>query len=438
MSSIFEIGAISAGDIVFVYDASPRVRNKISRFINVIGQRILASIRKVERLRLAPRVRRYSHVMLGVGGGLIIHADGKSVAVEVISDALHHHTKEASVFQIYRRKDISQELAEKVVKSAMRYFGQKYRFSTYFAKPDAGDTTQFCSRLVTHAYRSAGISLTSLTDNRVLPVDLYQICQSPAWNDVSVEFVQPPPSPAINELFPTIDLPSQGELSLSDFLTHSDTLILEAARLTKENIKLQYDTTHTLLHNEALLARFSSLQFALSKQIYLTPNALEDTFAHRITRVLAQLEALLALSRLPSIDMLVADSFLNAVENQKDIGLYAGYPTPLAIREMQASREAITIFSYLLLAEIGLLTILAHRTPHEKFEQFRSVKSKYADQFAAALQPFDDFSCYERVEDLFRWVEEESDRATCQEVFGRIVAALKIIAILRSSRAKSD
>jgi hypothetical protein len=438
MSSIFEIGAISAGDIVFVYDRSPRVRNKISRFINVIGQRILASIRKEERLRLAPRVRRYSHVMLGVGGGLIIHADGKSVAVEVISDALHHHTREASLFQIYRRKDISRDLAEKIVKSAMRYYGQRYRFSTYFAEPDAGDTTQFCSRLVAHAYRSAGVPLSSLTDSKVLPVDLYQICQSRAWNDVSAEFVQQPPPPAINELLPTIEIPGQGELSLSDFLTHSDAVILEAARLTKENIKLQYDTTRTLLHNEALLARFSSFQFDLSKQIRLTPSALEDTFALRITRVLAQLEDLLALSRLPSIDTLVADSFLNAVDNQKDIGLYAGYPTPLAIREMQVSREAITIFSYLLLAEIGLLTILAHRTPHEKFEQFRSVKSKYADQFAAALQPFDDFSSYERVEDLFEWVEGESDRATCQQVFGRIVAALKVIAILRSAGAKGD
>jgi hypothetical protein len=292
--------------------------------------------------------------------------------------------------------------------------------------------------LVAHAYRSAGVPLTSLTDSKVLPVDLYQICQSRAWNDVSAEFVQQQPPPAINELLPTIEIPGQGELSLSDFLTHSDAVILEAARLTKENIKLQYDTTRILLHNEVLLARFSSFQFDLSKQIRLTPSALEDTFALRITRVLAQLEDLLALSRLPRIDMLVADSFLNAVDNQKDIGLYAGYPTPLAIREMQVSREAVTIFSYLLLAEIGLLTILAHRTPHEKFEQFRSVKSKYADQFAAALQPFDDFSSYERVEDLFEWVEGESDRATCQQVFDRIVAALKVIAILRSAGAKGD
>jgi hypothetical protein len=222
MFSTFRIDAISAADIIFVYDGSTRVRNKVIRFINVVGQRILASIRKAERLTLALRVRKYSHVMLGVGGGLIIHADGKTVAVELISVALHCQTTEESLFQVYRRKDLSHDQADQIVKSAMRYYNQKYRFTTYFGESDAGDTTQFCSRLVAHAYCAAGVRLTSLAENRVLPVDLYQICQSDKWIDVSDTVVQEAPSTDIDELLPSIEIPGQGELSISDFLAHCD------------------------------------------------------------------------------------------------------------------------------------------------------------------------------------------------------------------------
>ena len=55
--SNFNIGAISAGDIVFVFDVSARLRDKIVQFVNVTGQRILASIRKTERLTLKLRIR---------------------------------------------------------------------------------------------------------------------------------------------------------------------------------------------------------------------------------------------------------------------------------------------------------------------------------------------------------------------------------------------
>jgi hypothetical protein len=201
---------------------------------------------------------------------------------------------------------------------------------------------------------------------------------------------------------------------------------------------LQYDTTRKLLENEALLAQFVSSQFGLSKQLRVMPSAIDDKDAFRITRVLEQLGAVLALSKLPSIELLVANTFLNTIDNQTNVSLYAGYPTPTAIREMQHGRVSLSIYDYLLLAEVGLLTILAHRTPHEKFERFRSVRSEFADRFVAALPPFDDFEPYEKGEDLFMWIERESDRATCREVLRHILLSLRVIALLRSSGAKSD
>src|ERR1700688_4106817 len=87
------ITAVNAGDIVLVYDQSTRLRNIAKRWGNVVGQRILAAIRRGEHVPLKSRLPYYSHVLLGLGGGLIIHADGKTVAVEVIHEALHFHAK---------------------------------------------------------------------------------------------------------------------------------------------------------------------------------------------------------------------------------------------------------------------------------------------------------------------------------------------------------
>src|SRR5438270_2594 len=125
----------------------------------------------------------------------------------------------------------------------------------------------------------------------------------------------------------------------------------------------------------------SSVQVSQKKR--LKPYTLSDTSAVRIVRVLEQLQALLDLSQLPSIELLIDNSFLNTVEEgQTNIGLYVRQPSPLAIREMQMKREAIAIYSYLLFAEIGLCTILAHLDiPFEESKLFRAVKSEYANRF---------------------------------------------------------
>ncbi|MGH6920450.1 MAG: hypothetical protein ACREU4_04935, partial [Burkholderiales bacterium] len=109
---------------------------------------------------------------------------------------------------------------------------------------------------------------------------------------------------------------------------------------------------------------------------------------------------------------------------------------PLAIREMQKASEIVTVYAYLQFAEIGLFSILAHFTPHEKFEQFRSVKREYAQQFLAAVQPIGNPSLYEDKENLFQWVEEESDRAMSRTLVGNILMALEVIEIMRRQGAQ--
>jgi hypothetical protein len=435
--SNFQIGAISAGDIVFVYPRPAGLRKWIVRFLNLVGQRILASLRKTDRLALRTPARSYSHVMLGVGGGLVIHADGKTVAVEIITDALRQETNEASLFQVYRRRDIFPDLADKVAKWAVRYYHQKYRFFSYFGEGAEGDTTQFCSRLVAHAYRAAGLPLTTLPDHKVLPLDLYRICQSAPWSDISAKFLQPAPDPAADAQLAPIEIPGHGEMPLSALIQQADALLRNAARLNKEQIELQYETTRLLLKNEALLAKFCAEQFNISKLIGPAPAAIDDTIARPIARVLAQIEPLLALSLLPDIELLVTQSFLNTGNGQADVPLYAGYLPPSAIREMEIARTIVTIYTYLFFAETGLHTILAHVTQNAKFEPFRAVKREYADSFLAALPPFHNFSPYQNRQDTFEWVDLETDRATCRKTFANILADLQVIEMLRNIQSRS-
>jgi len=291
--------------------------------------------------------------------------------------------------------------------------------------------------LVAHAYRAAGLPLTSLPDHKVLPLDLYRICQSDPWTDISAEFIQAAPDPAADAQWEPIEIPGRDAMPFSAFIRRADSLLRNAARLNKEQIELQYETTRLLLKNEALLARLCAEQFNISKLIGLAPAAIDDTIARPIARVLAQIEPLLALSLLPDIELLVTQSFLNTGDGQADIPLYAGYLPPSAIREMQIARTIVTIYTYLFFAETGLHTILAHFTPNAKFEPFRAVKREYADSFLAALLPFHNFSLYQNRSDTFEWVDLETDRANCRARFANILAGLQVIEILRDIQSRS-
>jgi uncharacterized protein YycO len=433
----FLIGAVLAGDIVFVYDGSTSSVKRVKRSINILGQRILASIRKTGRGSWKQDSRKYSHVMLGLGGGLIIHADGKTVAVEVVSDALRYDTKDASRFQIYRRKNISAEQADKIVKPAMRYYNQRYSFFTYFQEIEAGDTTQFCSRLVSHSYRAAGMPLTSLPDNQVLPMDLYRICQSDAWEDVTAEVIEEALPKRADEIIPPIDLPGKGALPMSEFLAEGDALILNAAQLQKKNIAALYEATRLVMENEAQLAKLVGSAFTSSKSLYLHPESMTEDSVVIIMSLLGDLSTLLSFSQLSSIGPLVKDSLLNTSQDTGDTGLYAGYPAPSVIREMQLSRLALSFFNDLVLAGLGLGASLAHRMPQEEFARFRSVNKEFGERFFAAVEPIEDVSSYENTESLFLWVEQESDRAESRKIMARMVRDLKLIAVLRQQASRT-
>src|SRR5690606_40510835 len=117
-----------AGDIIFFDSNSPRFWSRLKRNVNVTGQRLLAATRHSKhRISIFGRIPKYSHVILGLDGGIVIHADGKSVEIEVITDALHIATAEQAHYTIYRHKGISDVTRQKISLEAIRYYRQKYR-----------------------------------------------------------------------------------------------------------------------------------------------------------------------------------------------------------------------------------------------------------------------------------------------------------------------
>lgn len=443
----FELGRIRAGDVIFFNTNSPHFWPRLKRNVNVIGQRLLVVFRTTKnRISIFDRIPRYSHVLLGLDGGIVIHADGKSVEIEVITDALHIATSEQGNYSIYRLKGISDETRQKISSEAIRYYNQKYAFSPFFRKiSDVSkqapvrreDTTQFCSRLVACAYRAAGIELTDIPDRKVLPVDLYRICSTPQWEDITQEFESSPISDDIDGIIDPIKGPNGEELTVSSFMGATSALLKKNAALLAKFEKYKYELLKDQLRTEALLAQFCSAQFDKAKHVRIQPGEIDENVAEVISRVLGQVDALLELSKIPDLKLLATDTFATLDSDGCDKGTYVGFPTTRAMRELELSREEIRVYAYLLFAETGIFTILAHYMPKENYRMFEVTDRRIADKFIASITRSGDLTAYDKPQELFTWIDNEEDRSMSRKVLVSIVAGLKVIDILRSA-SKTD
>jgi hypothetical protein len=422
----FDFLSIKAGDVIFVLPHSSGL-SKLTQVANVHGQHLLAKLRKSNRLPIKASVRKYSHVILGLGDGLIIHADGKKVALEVVTDALDI---ESTRYQVFRHTGLSDETVDKIVKAGMRYMQQKYSFIKYFGKPKENDTTQFCSRLVAHAYRYAGVPLSKLPDKDVLPLDLYLLCQQPPWSEVTDETVHQFSSPEMDNFVGDIEVPGRGKMSFSELFDSSDKLLLKCVQSRKQVLEIHYRNYRNILHVQALLAQYCSAVFVLAKQLYVNPLDIDDAFAEKIANVLSQIDVLLDLAHLPDVDLLIEHTLVNTDADGSGEGAYVDMPAPTVIRELQTNREMIRIYTGLLMAEIGMFSILAQAFPNEKFDAFKDVKPEYVAEFLAALPRVDALPKDEDEANLFTWVDNDADRAFCVSTYKNLIVFLELIEIM--------
>jgi hypothetical protein len=442
---LFTIGAIANGDVVLIYNRPRSLWGRVSKLINVGGQRFLAAIRRAERVSIFRSLPSYSHVMLGVGGGLVIHADGKRVSIDVISDVIHPEMNDVARFVVYRHQQLSISSTADIVKAAYRYYSQSYGFTPYFGRPvdtprRKEDTTQFCSRLVAHAYRTAGHQLTTLADNRVLPLDLYRICQSAEWRDVTSDFVKNAFSDKVAQALGEVGLKTFNGVSLQDIFAQSEQVMREAASTQREFLHLQHKSLKDQLNFEAMLVKYVSLQFDLANASLMKPDSMSERVADWVKCVLTQLPALLDLAQLPDVEHLVTGApnrLMIGGQELSGASAFVGQPAPAVVQQMQEEREVIRIYAYLLLANIGVLTIASWLTRDVKFERFASVGVKFGKKFLAVVPLID--RLVERLAETregFLWIESEENRKTCRELCESIIDVLQLINVVRRQEPK--
>lgn len=367
----------------------------------------------------------------------MIHADGKKVAIDVLSDVLVAQSPDSRSYKVYRRKSIDPDTGAAIVKSAKRYFARKYSFISYFKSPQEADVTQFCSRLIAYAYRSAKLPITHLADHRVLPLHLFRACQSVEWEDISDSLFEKPIPPEISNLFGGFEeLGLKGVKSLDEFSAHANSLMRQGADIFKEAEQLRYKNAMDVFQTWISMNQLVAAKLQLAKLLQLSPEQVDDTAATIIARVLEQIAQLLELSRLDKIDRLINDSVFYATHDQNGESLFVGLPHRDEIYALFRSRERLSLYGFFLFAQIGLCSILAGVTSNEKFSRFATVKPEYVSKFIEALSYPANFREFAAQDDTFTWVDVEEDRRTCQQTARNIVLMLEVIDLCRKAASR--
>jgi hypothetical protein len=180
--------AARAGDVILVHSDSKRGK------FNVIGQRILKAWQLLGR---GSHLTGYSHVMLCVEQGVVIHADGSSVTADPIWKILEGVSP--AHFRAYRLPKLADDpkLAARVATEAQRLLGQPYSFvygrrSRWFGRllhRDVRHTLPFCSELVATVYSKLGAPLSAGVPDLILPLDIERACKGDDWRDVTSEYL---------------------------------------------------------------------------------------------------------------------------------------------------------------------------------------------------------------------------------------------------------
>ena len=218
---------------------------------------------------------RYSHVMLGVAPGVVIHADGKSVKMELLAQAIGSDDFMPDRIRIVRPNDppLSDIEQVQVAFEARRFFNQKYSL-IYGRKSMAvgrvlrdkrGITFPFCSELVATAYQAIGRPLSERPPDQTLPVDLERYCIPPGWRDVSSEFeALDPPGP-----IPGMQAIQVGDTikSLEEWWADSEKLLRKSSTGAVEMVDQQYEWAKSMVETCALLQMAKSMSLTAARKL---------------------------------------------------------------------------------------------------------------------------------------------------------------------------
>lgn len=256
----------------------------------------------------------------------------------------------------------------------------------------------------------------------------------PPWENITQEFMDDNTSNYLDERLGPITMPSGEEVTLSTFMKSANTLLKDNATYNAELQKIAYKSLKDLLISESLLAQFCSAQLDMAKLVSIKPDEIHGNVTDLICKTLEQIEGLLLLATTLDLKLIIPDTLSNFYPDDRGRGAYVNFPPTATMRELQLNREVIRIYAALLFTQAGIFVILAHYAPNEKYRIFEAVNRDTADKFlASVLQRRVDLSTYDNFQELFVWIEDDTDRSTSQNILNNIVAGLRLIDLLRSA-----
>lgn len=107
-------------------------------------------------------------------------------------------------------------------------------------------------------------------------------------------------------------------------------------------------------------------------------------------------------------------------------GMYAGLPTSTETRDREKARETIRYLSYLLMTEIGLLSILAQHGQDDSLARFSKVNPVYVSAFANALPDTLNAILY-KPDHAFPWVANPDYQAAYRATYSNVISAIRCI-----------
>ena len=259
--------SVHPGDVILIFTKGKRAR------INIVGQ----SVMRLRRILTGTyRQSRYSHVMLGVSAGIVVHADGHSVKVERLTDAIRGDQMASGNLLVMRPAHPALQESDglRIVQEALTFLQQTYSFipgrkSTWLGRiihRKRPLTHPFCSELVAAAFAAIGRPITDLPPDRVRPVDLEMYCTPPAWRDVTDEYVAEHGHSALDDV--AIDVAGR-VLALPSFFRETDQLLEKAWGHDTQQTNLVYQASVSIVHACGLIQQLRSMELDLSKKLAL-------------------------------------------------------------------------------------------------------------------------------------------------------------------------
>lgn len=437
-----DAAALRPGDIVFAAKSKNASEAKMATArsaLNVNGQRVLAALRRGDRIGLRAKVGPWKHVMLAVGNGLVIHADGHKVAIENARDVIVPGDEEGH-FKILRRDDLSEETSRQIASEAQRYLEQKYSFFNYFRVVKSGrirkrkNFTQYCSQLVAHAYVSAGLPFSALPEHRVLPIDLFIACQAGPWRDVTSEILQPPRIARDRRTEEALAALPFGLDFIDRFFEETDKLLGDVAdngKLLAYHSLGSYDQTIQIVSG---LKEHGKAMYQMALLLRYDVTLIDDELSLMIARLMEQVEELLHLPLIPDLAAIVPP--LYGGDEGRLIPAYAGRPTLAELRDRQLDGEMFRLMGYVLFMETGLTALVARLTKKPELEHYAKLDHGYAKLFLNSLPHLPSISAVDRPSEAsFAWIKDAKQRSTTKRAFENIVISLDVLKAIYMNEA---